>query len=75
MAKTDALFVKEVLGETDHEKDDEIQGDCYIVCFCDDNDRLSQWRGYAKEGIAIGFDFRNTRPFFIKCNINLAKDV
>lgn len=44
----------------------ELQGDCYIVCFCDDGDRLSQWRGYAEDGVSIGFDFRNIRPFYIE---------
>lgn len=35
---------------TNHEK--------YVVCFCDDADLLSQWRGYtgASGGYAIGFD-------------------
>lgn len=41
-------------------------GDCYIVCFCDEDDKLSQWRGYAPEGVSIGFDFNNVRPFYIK---------
>lgn len=41
-------------------------GDCYIVCFCDEDDKLSQWRGYAPEGVSIGFDFNNVRPFFIQ---------
>lgn len=29
----------------------------FMICFCKENDLLSQWRGYAKEGIAIEFDF------------------
>lgn len=30
----------------------------FIVCFCEDGDRLSQWRGYAPYGgVSIGFDF------------------
>lgn len=41
-------------------------GDCYIVCFCDEDDKLSQWRGYAQEGVSIGFDLNNIRPFYIK---------
>lgn len=41
-------------------------GDCYIICFCDEDDKLSQWRGYAPEGVSIGFDFNNVRPFYIK---------
>lgn len=40
--------------------------DYYIVCFCEEDDKLSQWRGYAPEGVSIGFDFNNVRPFYIK---------
>lgn len=29
----------------------------FMICFCKRKDLLSQWRGYAKEGIAIEFDF------------------
>lgn len=29
----------------------------FMICFCKKDDLLSQWRGYAKEGIAIEFDF------------------
>lgn len=29
----------------------------YMVCFCEKGDLLSQWRGYAKNGIAMEFDF------------------
>jgi len=29
----------------------------FMICFCEEEDLLSQWRGYAKEGIAIEFDF------------------
>ncbi|MFQ9516638.1 MAG: DUF2971 domain-containing protein [Eubacterium sp.] len=29
----------------------------YMICFCQDGDLLSQWRGYAKDGVCIGFDF------------------
>lgn len=56
--------LKEILG-TDEES---VQSwsDCYIVCFCDEDDKLSQWRGYAPDGVSIGFDFNNIRPFYIK---------
>lgn len=27
---------------------------------------MSQWRGYAPEGVSIGFDFNNVRSFYIK---------
>ncbi len=39
--------------------------DCYIVCFCEQDDKLSQWRGYAQNGVSIGFDFSNVRPYFV----------
>lgn len=29
----------------------------FMICFCEKEDLLSQWRGYAKEGIAMEFDF------------------
>ena len=53
------------LMETEEIKERDLIGDCYIVCFCDENDKLSQWRGYASEGVSIGFDFTNIRPFYI----------
>jgi len=55
--------LREVLGD---DIKDESLSDFYIVCFCDENDKLSQWRGYAAEGVSIGFDFNNIRPFYIK---------
>jgi len=30
----------------------------YIICFCDDGDLLSMWRGYADGGVSLGMDFR-----------------
>lgn len=56
--------IQELLG--DDAKAVNSLGDCYIVCFCDEGDKLSQWRGYAPEGVSIGFDFNNVRPFYIK---------
>lgn len=56
----------EIVYEANEDEQAELQGDCYIVCFCDDDDKLSQWRGYAEEGVSIGFDFRNIRPFYIE---------
>lgn len=29
----------------------------FMICFCAKDDLLSQWRGYAKEGVAMEFDF------------------
>lgn len=56
--------LKEVLGTSTESV--KSLGDCYIICFCDEDDKLSQWRGYAPEGVSIGFDFNNIRPFYIK---------
>lgn len=55
--------IREIIGKENMEG---THGDCYIVCFCDEDDKLSQWRGYAEEGVSIGFDFRNIRPFCIE---------
>ncbi len=41
----------------------------YIVCFCRDRDKLSQWRGYAPEGgVSIGFAFPGPVPFYVKAS-------
>lgn len=38
----------------------------YIICFCLEDDKLSQWRGYAAEGgVSMGFDFGMPRAFSI----------
>lgn len=29
----------------------------FMICFCAEDDLLSQWRGYAEEGVAMEFDF------------------
>lgn len=29
----------------------------FMICFCEKDDLLSQWRGYAMQGIALEFDF------------------
>lgn len=39
--------------------------DCYIVCFCGDDDKLSQWRAYCRnDGVSIGFAFDGTEPHY-----------
>lgn len=42
--------------------------DCYIACFCGEDDILSQWRGYCRnDGVSIGFSFDKTHPcYFFK---------
>lgn len=42
--------------------------DCYMVCFCKNNNILSQWREYARGGVSLQMDFRNNQIFTIKCN-------
>lgn len=38
----------------------------YIVCFCGEDDKLSQWRGYTAEGgVSVGFDFNAAVPFHV----------
>lgn len=29
----------------------------YMICFCREGDLLSQWRGYARDGVSLGMDF------------------
>lgn len=39
--------------------------DCYIVCFCGEDDKLSQWRAYCRnDGVSIGFAFDGTEPYY-----------
>lgn len=41
----------------------------YIICFCLEDDKLSQWRGYASEGgVSMGFDFGMPRAFSVLHN-------
>ena len=37
-------------------KEETLHNEKYMICFCKENDLLSQWRGYAKNGIAMSFD-------------------
>lgn len=46
----------------------------FIVCFCQDDDKLSQWRGYApKGGVALGFDFGMPRAFTVSSSNSSTK--
>ncbi|MCI8373111.1 MAG: DUF2971 domain-containing protein [Lachnospiraceae bacterium] len=56
-------FINEV-DNLDHEQKNEILRLIrenpmmyFMVCFCKDGDLLSQWRGYAQNGVSIGLDF------------------
>ena len=41
----------------------------YIVCFCGEDDKLSQWRGYTADGgVSMGFDFNAAVPFYVMHN-------
>lgn len=57
------------LFEDNEAKDEPVDlglDDNYIVCFCLEDDKLSQWRGYASEGgVSMGFDFGMPRVFSI----------
>lgn len=44
--------------------------DCYMVCFCEEKNILSQWREYARGGVSLEFDLSLTKYFTIKCNQN-----
>ena len=40
--------------------------DNYIVCFCKEDDKLSQWRGYTPNGgVSLGYDFNMLQLFTI----------
>lgn len=55
----------------DSEKERLKLEDCYIICFCKKDDKLSQWRGYAKNGVSIGFDFHAVLPFYVDKKIRI----
>ena len=56
--------------------------DSYIVCFCDKDDKLSQWRAYCKDGgVSLGFAFdevscryyfsdRESEAYPMKCQLH-----
>ena len=55
----------EILGE-EWINQEHYYGDNYIVCFCGENDKLSQWRGYCPNGGAsIGFKFISESTYTI----------
>lgn len=46
----------------------------YMVCFCKEGNLLSQWRGYAKDGVSFGMDFleeqtENAQVFTVLNNV------
>lgn len=48
--------VKQIMEEKNMQTED-TESLPFMVCFCEKKDLLSQWRGYANEGIALEFDF------------------
>ena len=59
-----ALFGDKCL--EDNQNDNFGLNENYIICFCKEDDKLSQWRGYAPEGgVSMGFDFGMPRAFSI----------
>ena len=48
--------------------------DCYMVCFCKENDILSQWREYARGGVSLELYFNKDIIYTIKCNSEIEKE-
>lgn len=53
----------------------------YMICFCEEGDLLSQWRGYARNGVSLGMDFfeeekglKHTEMFTVLNNPENRKD-
>jgi hypothetical protein len=46
---------------------------CFVACFCEKPDVLSQWRGYGRDsGFALGFDGAALRSYLsVSCNLPL----
>lgn len=42
--------------------------DCYMVCFCEKDDILSQWREYARGGVSLELNFTKDTFYTIMCN-------
>lgn len=42
--------------------------DCYMICFCKENDILSQWREYARGGVSLELYFTEDIVYTILCN-------
>lgn len=59
------MGIKELKKLLQSPEDNVRQDDCYIICFCKENNKLSQWRGYATNGVSIGFDFHAVLPFYM----------
>ena len=44
----------------------DVPDDCYIICFCKTDDKLSQWRAYADGGVSMGLEVANIRSYDIQ---------
>lgn len=42
--------------------------DCYMLCFCKEEELLSQWREYGKGGVCLTFDFSSEHYYTLRCN-------
>lgn len=57
------LFDSEPDMNSFHEQIIKENVDSYIVCFCKEDDKLSQWRAYCADGgVSFGFAFDETNP-------------
>lgn len=48
--------------------------DCYMICFCEKDDILSQWREYARGGVSIMMDFKEDIFYTLKVNKELEEE-
>lgn len=63
---TNVRFSNDAMEERMLQLEDLSTRDDYIVCFCANNDQLSQWRGYCHEGgVAIKLDLRYRQQFSV----------
>lgn len=47
--------------------------DCYMVCFCEEDNILSQWREYARGGVSIMMDLSEDTVYTIKVSKEIEK--
>ncbi len=58
-------FIKQIV-----QKDLKNYDDYYVICFCYEEDLLSQWREYGKIGVSIGMDYSRKSVFSVIRNSN-----
>ena len=48
--------------------------DSYIICFCEKDDKLSQWRAYCRDGgVSLGFAFDQSHPQYFLSDVDEKK--